>query len=1248
MGNLTFVYGRSGSGKTTWIINSIQDKRKDSADKKIFCIVPEQYVYSMEKALIHSSSDDKDKMGILYTDVLGFTKLAYKVFGELGHENDMVMTEVAKCMLIRHIIDGGEGPVELSYFGKKASQKGYISNIKSFISELRQYNISPERLDEIIEAIENDKSKNKGNILQLKLKDISEIYHKFNEYLDKNNMMTSDGVMSLMLTLLQGEGAACRMLDGCDIYIDGFRGFSVLQYKVIEELMKRCDNIYVTAMIDRYALDNRRDKLFNTSRNTISRIKRLAEAQQINMQEIFLDENSNPDRFNSDGVIREDLKELESDIFRYHYRKSKAEREKIEADRIVISAFPYAQDEINYCISAIRNLMINDANIRYKDFAIICGDLEGISLIAQNSFERAGLSVFVDEKRDIKNNAFIDYVFALLMVIYQDFDYKSVMKLLRSGFMWELETGSGDNILAEGLNVSQKSYILDKLDNFLLASGIRGHGMWNRIWDVGEFDNNNSRKGKKKNEHEDDINSIRERLNIQLSWIYNAFKKENLTVKEYCIYLVKFLQAAFITEDGPVRLEDISDTENAFKYHKVIAEKKLADMSSKLKSTGEIQSASEYRQIYGMFINALEDMVDLLGDKKVNVKEFYDLLMSGLEECKIGTIPEEDGIFIGDITRTRLDNIKYLFVIGASDNSIPKVSSGGGIINDDERIYLTGDLMQNSDNRPGENDNKVELAPTTLQKLEDDQFYLYMNITKPSEGLFITYSELSADGKKQRPSYVINRIQNILPRAAIEENDRPTCESILGNDYGMTYVINGIRNINEEASVINSSTFEFLRDFYKDVADKLQNSQLVTTSEGYIDSDIAFRLYSDEMEDLSRSMKNVSISQMEQFATCEYAYFLKYGLGLQERKEHEISSADIGNILQDSLNELTINMQELGKDWADYCLGDEYEDMTTIPELDDLSGSSFNEVIRRYTENKSFDSNRYRFIFSRYGETFRRTAQIIAKQMKLGSYRTYKSEFEYNIATPVSVHGYIDRVDVAEGDVLTYDQAGDVIARDRGQYLRIFDYKTGIHSVELSDLYYGIQMQMVIYLSAATEKLEQISGKIVIPAGIFYYNIKDDFESISSGSTIDYRPEGVYNASDESLVLMDHNLKDASNIPEIKSNAIVYDKKTTRSGEKVSEEAKTAQEISIMADYGKYKLKDLYNKRTNGGIHVNPYAKYNTKGKIDRSSCGFCPYGAICGFDKTNGKYVNLSSKNDDEIIEMMKKDLEEAKSGLE
>ena len=211
---------------------------------------------------------------------------------------------------------------------------------------------------------------------------------------------------------------------------------------------------------------------------------------------------------------------------------------------------------------------------------------------------------------------------------------------------------------------------------------------------------------------------------------------------------------------------------------------KLQRQSEAFQEAGELALAKEYSQVYRILIELFDKFVELLGDEKVTMDEYLKLLDAGLEEARVGVIPPGiDQVVVGDMQRTRLKDIKALIFVGANDTFLPGALIRSGLLTERDRDkFATG---------------KIHLSPGGKEKAYEQKFYLYMNLTKPSETLDIYYSKVSADGKSIRPSYLIQEMQRLFSGLEIEDEEK---QAFSAQEWtpklGMQKVIRGFQDGN--------------------------------------------------------------------------------------------------------------------------------------------------------------------------------------------------------------------------------------------------------------------------------------------------------------------------------------------------------------------------------------------------------------------------------------------------------------------
>ena len=356
--------------------------------------------------------------------------------------------------------------------------------------------------------------------------------------------------------------------------------------------------------------------------------------------------------------------------------------------------------------------LVRDSQYRYGQIAVITGNLEEYGSIARHVFEEAGIPFFIDEKHSVLMNPFVEYVRAALEMVSQGFSYESVFRYLRCGMS----------------DISRSE--TDRLENYVLALGIHGFRKWDEGWVRLSRDMDP--------ESIMELNNIRERFVTEVRSLAEGFAGKKKTVAEYSRCLYEFIVQSRVQE-------------------------KLAVQGLLFKQHGEKKKKKEYAQIYGIVMNLLDKMVSILGEEKVSAEEYRQLLETGMGQAKVALIPPGiDQVLVGDMERTRLKDIRALFFAGVNEGCIPKNTESGGILTEMDRDFLGG--------------QGIELAPGPKELMNMQRFYLYLNLTKPSERLCLSYSMSNGKGEATGPAFLIRTVQTLFPKLKTERAEEPQNE----------------------------------------------------------------------------------------------------------------------------------------------------------------------------------------------------------------------------------------------------------------------------------------------------------------------------------------------------------------------------------------------------------------------------------------------------------------------------------------
>lgn len=1114
--SLRFYFGPSGSGKSHRIYEEIMQRAAQEPGRNFLIIVPDQFTMQTQKDLVMHS----DRGGILNIDVLSFGRLSHRILEEVGTKEMPVLDDTGKSLVLQKI--AADLKEQLPAMGSLLHKQGYIHEVKSAISEFMQYGISTQDMDKLIASAE------KRGALAMKLRDLKTLYRGFQDYIRDHFITTEETLDVLRRSLVKS-----KILPDSVVVFDGFTGFTPIQNRLIQELMRVCEETIVTVTIgeeeDPYQMDGEQ-KLFHLSKKTVADLVKLAAETEVTRgEDVFV--KGGPNRFTEAPA----LCYLEQNLFRYQYEPYTEKQCEI---RMFEALSP--REEVHQTALYIRKL-IREEGLTYRDIAVVIGDLEGYASYVETEFGQLEIPCFLDRTRGIVLNPMIEYIKSALQLYIRDFSYDTVFHFLRSGMA----------------DISREE--IDELENYVIRTGARGYRTYSRLF-TRKTEEMQQGSGQEDTERAEEtmerLNRIRQQFADTVEILHMAPRAK---AGEYVDHLYDFLEQNQVQQ-------------------------KLLNYQQRFEQEGDLAKAREYAQIYRLVMDLLDQIYELLGEEEISLQEFADILEAGFGEITVGTIPQNvDRIVVGDMERTRLKQVKVLFFLGVNDGNIPKNASKGGIISDMDREFLI--------------ESGTEMAPSPRQQMYIQRLYLYLNMTKPSERLYLSYAKVNSDGKGIRPSYLIDTVRKLFPQLAVEyPQNRSRLEQIEGRQEGARYLAEELREYAD-----GTLREEERQDFYlmyrayeadPEGRDRLTAAAFRRYKESGLSRIVARALYGRQLEN--------SVSRLETYAACACRHFLQYGLSLQEREEFGFEVSDMGNVYHAVLENFAGKLAESGRTWWDF---DENFATQAIKEAVEGYAATYGETVL-------YSSARNEYAITRMSRILTRTVLTLQQHLKQGSFQPDDYELSFRFAENLdSIHvdlseeekmhlqGRIDRIDVSE-------DAEHV-------YVKVIDYKSGNKKFDLAALYYGLQLQLVVYMNAAMElESRKHPDKEIVPAALLYYHIDDPTietpveltqEQINEEILTKLRMNGVVNSDPAVVERLDRFLQD-------KSKVIPVEKKkdgsfSARSG------ILSREELQVVSAYVDAKIRDIGREILDGKIAANPYEKGNEE------ACTYCAYKKVCGFD---------------------------------
>lgn len=1134
---LQFYFGPSGSGKSKRLHQDVLHMAAKDPDCNFLFLVPDQFTMQTQTDLVKESPGG----GIMNIDVLSFGRLTHRIFEETGYGRKPVLDDTGKSLVLRKVASSVKE--ELPVLSGNLNKIGYIHEIKSAISEFKQYGLSVERVGELAEF-----SKSRGT-LYYKLKDLKTLYQAFDAYVAERFITTED-----TLALLSRAVHESKIMKNSVVIFDGFTGFTPIQYRLIAELMELSHMVIVSVTLGEGENPYRimgEQELFYLSKKTVRDLQKWAQKRNVRQAEdVYLGKGGLP-RFRESR----ELAHLEKHLFRYPLKPyEESQKDSIPAIQIREAMSPAG--EVRGACILIKKLVL-EQNYSYRDIAVVTGELETYGDFFEREAATYDIPVFIDRTRGILLNPFLEYIRSALRIVLQNFSYESVFHYLRSGL--------ADFTMEE----------TDLLENYILATGIKGRKKWGEL-----FTRNATEQ----------INELRARLYGQMTPLLQ--KQE--TASDYVKALYEFIVAGRIQE-------------------------KLLTFEEQFRADGEEERAKEYAQIYRLVMELLNQIEGLLREEAMTLQEFADILDSGFAEIEVGTIPGGvDRVIVGDMERTRLNQVKVLLFLGVNDGNIPRNANKGGIISDIDREFLK--------------DSDIELAPTPRQQMFTQRLYLYMNMTKPSERLYLSYARISSDGKTLRPSYLIDTVKALFPCAYqgnLMEGKESVTERIMGKKDALPYVAEELRERAQgrAGGMTDEEFFSLCRIYWEDSAFRGQMEKLLQAAYEHYEHKplgvmIARMVYGTVLEN--------SVSRLERYAACAYAHFLQYGLNLKEREVFQLENTDLGNIYHEVLEVFSHRLKEHGYTWLDF----------PKEEGEQLLWEALENCSMQYGETILYSSARYQYMIERMYRILKRTIWALKEQLKSGKFQPEAFEMSFsrvenldavNITLSeeekMKLRGRIDRLDICEDE--------DHI------YVKVIDYKSGNKKFDLAAVYYGLQLQLIVYMNVAAEMMKKSHpDKEVVPAALLYYHVNDPMikseeelspEQVNDQLLKELRMNGLVNDSEEVIGLLDGSFA-------TKSSIIPVERKSDGSLSARSSVV-NRQDYEVISNYVNQKMHQFGTEILQGNIEVNPCEQENTE------SCTYCTFREICafdgkipGFEKRKPGHGMDALKDEQDIIEKMRK----------
>ena len=965
-----------------------------------------------------------------------------------------------------------------------------------------------------------------SNIYQAnKFEDIGLIFSAYKDFVDKG-YISSDTT----LDILNDNIDKSKLFHGAVIWIDNFTGFTPQEYRVIGNLLKLADQVNICVNINNNAVNYANilyEDIYYEPKFLVNKLNAIADEKNVEiMPSVFLEDSY---RFKNAPELKWILE---------NYANVKPEIFPGKNERIVLDSFPNKYLEARAVADNIIHL-VRDKGLKFSEIAVLPGDMESYAPILQNTFERYNIPYFVDLRIGILFHPLTEFVRALFEIIMRNWSHESVFRLLKTNL----------------LEISEDE--IDILENYAIEYGIAG-GKWKyEEWKYGFSQNSPYDK--------DSIHAAKEA-------VYN-------TINEF---------THKYTAKGKVRPSDVCADIYDFLLKLKIPDK-LTELAMDAAKEGDMYLYRIHAGIWNSHMSVLEKITEIFDPSDESVQnvemtttEFAEILFMGLSSCDMGIIPpSQDQIIVGDIYRSRLSDIKAVFIIGMTSEHIPKKVENEGLLDDNDKLFLEK--------------SGIEYGSGSDKQVYINSHTVFGVLTKASDYLFLYHPERDMGGKQNAPSPLLWKIRQLFTFDEADIEDRggsyislpsPMLEKLGETEEGFEF----------EGALIN---WYFERDAY---GDKIRKALRVTPGIRPLSYEVLNSLYKKDII--------TSVSRLEKYAECPFSYFLRYNLRVKERADYKVKNIDLGNIFHDTLERFDTYIKENSIDWgnADYGNIDKIIEELFVDFADKDKSDIF-----------SYDA-KSAYILEQVKKISKRSIWALGAHIKAGDFKPHGAEVDFDSDTGITVDiddfyrfiltGRIDRVDLME--------------KNNETYVKIIDYKSGSKKLDATDIYYGRQLQLLSYMGALISKGDKILGipKKPKPGGLFYFKFDDPIAEYSEEATNDDIYDDIFGKfkmtglilNDKAVIEgIDNNI--IKNSPIISVNMNKDGDYTSRSDALISKE-----DFEQIIHFAKKKTGEIGEKIISGNIEAKPYKRGM------RTGCDYCPYMSVCGFRDKNrsGQYHNF------------------------
>lgn len=899
---------------------------------------------------------------------------------------------------------------------------------------------------------------------------------------------------------------------GKDFYLDGFTDFTPQEREVLSVLLAQAHQVTVALTCDHLEETEGGGGIFSPARRTARQLLRLAEEAHVPAQVEVREKMTRP-RVPTLAAVEERL-----------FSPNPVPVEG-DGEGLTLYAARSSASEVEWAAGEILRL-VREKGYRFREIAVTARSMDDYGPLMETIFPRYGVPVFLGQMSDILQKPVLSLITSALAAAAGGYRYEDLFRYLKTGL----------TDLSEELR--------DQLENYVLTWDIRG-SRWTR----------------------------------EAPWDFHP-KGYGLKWTEEDRELVARLDAARRQVIAPLeKLRSVgtaSGKEHAWALYDFLVEvglpERLLEREEALRQRGEPALADEYRQLWDILCDVLEQCAHTLEEVVMDQEEFAKLFPLVLSQYDVGSIPVSlDRVSAGEMPRLAHKPCRALLVLGAHDGAVPQAAPAPGLLNDDDRSLLAS--------------FGLELAPTLTDKLYREMTILYETLALPTEWCAISWPEGGSGGEELRPCFLVGRLRGLFPSLRVEREGGPVFR--LSAPRPALLCAGRYPNV--------GATLRAMPE-YTPLVERMERAAAL--ERGHLSPAAVAALYGSRVP--------LSASRMDKLKSCHFAYFMQYGLQVRARKPAGFHAPEYGEFVHYVLEQVLRTLTEEGT-----------RPVAPPPEREELRALT-REIVERYVQERlgglERETPRFRYLFRRLMRTVYAVVDNVVEELSVSDFQPIAFELGFGSekdlppvqltvdGVTVSVSGFVDRVDgwVENGKL----------------YLRVVDYKTGRKSFDLTDIWNGLGVQMLLYLfTLKREGRARLGGREIVPAGVLYLPARDAVVAGSRAMTEAERRRAVdQELRRKGLILNEEPVLTAMEHPGSGGIRFLPVKVSSRTGAITGDALVSAERLGKLERHIGRLLRDIAGELAAGNIAADPFWR-----GPERNACVWCDYTAACHFEEGYG-----------------------------